>query len=452
MAVKGQRALSAHEHARCKMVLGTAEEAALIATFAKKRGRFSLTSKVQRALVTFLKQEDRVASELPLDVPEADAEAESIKEEWDDLAKDAGLTLQSDVNGLRRWALAGRGGDSTGPGARAGAVLDLLSERGVNLSSSVAAELEDTLRTVGESGDVASQSKCSLCVCILYTCELPGAEIVAWHEACAKALTGMVGKVDLRGCDVYIKLHKNTSKTTLERALLDKDPSNRKLSVVKRLINQALYTASLPLAATQFQLVTGWAAEHFRHDPQKEKVYLWGYFFSSFTGLGLPEERDRDTLIDMQAPTPGGVSSVEAEMRPTIPSEANASAWMGGQQITPDQLALPSGMALPSGLPASVIALLQAQQKQIAQLQMALEALGARRTDGPLIEDPPIRELPSPKAPVQKCAFCHLEHDLTVKCPAMKQGLRLKADWDKEQAKVRRAAEAAAAAAGAAPP
>ena len=84
------------------MVLGTAEEAALIATFGKKRGRFTLTSKVQRLLVTFLKNEDRVASELPLDVPEADSEAESIKEEWDDLAADAGLTLQSDINGLRR--------------------------------------------------------------------------------------------------------------------------------------------------------------------------------------------------------------------------------------------------------------------------------------------------------------------------------------------------------------
>ena len=276
--------------------------------------------------------------------------------------------------------------------------------------------------------------------------------MVAWHESRSKDLSGKAGKVDLRSNDAYIKLHKNTSKTTLERALLDKDPSNRKLSVVKRLINQTLYSASLPLAATQFQLVTGWAAEHFRHDPQGEKVYLWGYFFSSFLGLGMPEERDRDTLTDMSAPTRGGVSSVEAEMRHTIPSEASAAVWMGMQQITPDRLAQPGGVSLPAGLPAPLVALFQAQQQQIAQLHQTLEALGARRTDGPLAEDPPIRELPAPKAPVQKCAFCHLEHDLTVKCPAMKQGLRLKADWDKEQAKVRRAAEAAAAAAGAVPP
>ena len=88
------------------------------------------------------------------------------------------------------------------------------------------------------------------------------------------SLAGNVGKVDLRSFEGYFKLHKNTSKTTLERALLDRDPSNRKLSIVKRLVTQHLYTASLPLAATQWQQVTGWAADYFRHDPAKEKIYL----------------------------------------------------------------------------------------------------------------------------------------------------------------------------------
>ena len=429
------------------MALTTAEQAALTAALQRTRGRFKLRKLVVDKLVALFVALERPAAELPVDVPEA--EAASLKDEWIDFCSDAGLTMDSDVNGVVRWALASVNTDVSTTGARSIAVLSLLADRGIDLPSNVKGELDATLRAVGEAGDVVSQCKSAVCVCILYTVESPGEEMVKWVETRAKSLSGAVGKVDLRSFDGYIKLHKNTSKTTLERALLDRDLSNTKLNKVKEEVTDSLYTAGLPLAATQWQRVTGWAAAHFRHDPAKEKVYLWGYFFCSFLGLGMPTLRDHDTLVDMQAPTPGSaLSKVEAEMRPTVPAEATAYAYGGVPPgLGPGSAsALGGGQALGleglAGLPPQLGAVLAAQQSQMAALTQALEGLGARGGGAP--EEPPIRELPAPKVPVVKCDFCHSEHEATFKCAAKKQSLRLKADWDKEQAKARKEAEAAA--------
>ena len=311
------------------------------------------------------------------------------------------------------------------PDARAAVVIDLLAERGVSLTSQVAAELTATLRTDGSTADVRVQSTCSRAVCIMYTGELPGEEMVAWHAARVKAMSGQTGHVDLRSCMFYQKLHSKTSKTTLERALLDRDPSNGKLADVKELITQHLYAASLPLAATQWQRVLGWAARHFRHDPAKEKVYLWGYFFRTYLGLGLPEERDRDTLIDMSAPTPSGsLSAVEADMRPTIP----------GELISPVN-GVPHLGQITGGLPAGGSGSMSYQG--LAELVRTLVSQGLHDQGTPE-EGPVIKELPAPKPAEQKCQFCHGMHDLSVKCQAMKQALRLKSAWDKEQANKRK--------------
>ena len=422
------------------MVLSSVEIAALTALFNKKRGRFALTAKQRAALMAFCQSSERTASELPLDIPEA-AE-ESVHEEWREFAMDAGLSLVSDVNGVARWAIAKAGIDAGRPDARAASVLDLLHERGVTVSASVQAEVTATLREVGDFGDVRAQATSSLAICILYTGELPGEEIVAWHAIRARALVGGSGKVDLRSSLVYQKLHKNTSKTTLERALLDRDASNRKLATVKDAVTGLLYAASLPLAATRWQQVLGWAAQHFRHDPAKEKVYLWGYFFSTYLGLGMPEERDRDTLIDMSAPVPGGgASAIESEMRPTIPGELVSPAGVA-------QLGSVGGATLPgSGLTGSIGEIVLQQQQSLALLARALAGQGLR--DGgsdiclPADSEPAIKELPPPKPVAQKCKFCHTEHDLSVLCGAAKQALRLKSDWDKEQARARKAGEAA---------
>ena len=420
------------------MPLSTEQRAQLVAMFGKSRGRFRLTARQQELLVEECVKTDRTAAEINLDVPVD--ESEGLVEEMNDLSKDAGMTKLSDVNGVARWATAKTLATDLTPDSRASAVLDLLVERGVSVPSAVQQEVTATLRQIGDFGDVLSQSKSSMAICIIYTGELPGAELVEWHAARARGLSGGAGKVDLRSCLIYQKLHSKTSKTTLERALLDRDPSNRKLTVVKDSVSELLYAASLPLAATRWQQVLGFAASHFRHDPAKERIYLWGYFFSTYLGLGMSEVRDTTTLLDMLAPTPGGgASAIESEMRPTVPGE-NLSA--GQPQFGLGGGALPASDGL-----ASVIML---QQQQMAAITRALSELGVR--GGEALEEPPIKELPAPKPLAWKCIFCHAEHDPSQKCAAMKQALRLKSDWDKEQAKSRRAAEEAAKAAGAGAP
>ena len=420
------------------MALSAAQLASLEALLATRRGRYSLSAGQRAKLLALFCSSERPSDELPL-VIDTEADLSTYLEEWAEFAADAGLDSASDKGNIGRWATASPVAAST-PDARAAAVLGLLAERGVPLSASVAAEVTANLRQVGESGDVVAQSTCSTAVCILYTCELPGEELVAWHASRLKALTGKSGKVDIRSNYIYQKLHKNTSKTTLERALLDKDPSNSKLATVKDEVTQHLYAASLPLAATQWQRVLGWAAKHFRYDPAKEKVYLWGYFFCTYRGLGMPEERDRDTLIDMSAPTPGGgTSSIESDMRPTIPGEALTSPH-GVMQLGPivggPSAAGTGALSLPASIGQS-----PPQYQGLAELVRMLVSQGLRDQGGTSDEEPPIRELPAPKPAAQKCQFCHNEHDLSVKCSAMKQALRLKAAWDKEEAAKRKAAE-----------
>ena len=316
------------------------------------------------------------------------------------------------------------------------------------------AELESKLRNVGEAGDTLAQSTSSLAVVIMYLVDLPGGgtagesleSMVAWHANRVKAAPAN-GTVDLRMYPPYWKLLKGTSRITLERALLDRDPSNRKLSSAKRLITQHLFSAGLPLAATRFQEVTGWAAEHFRHAPAKEKEYLWGYFFISFLGRGLVELRDRDTLIDMEAPMQGGVlSNVAADMRATVPSDEShdSAAAMRALMLGGGVMAAQPPQASESfAAPPPMMAMLLQQQEALKQL------MGGQMTPGGTAsEKPAIEEIPPPKA--VKCFFCHKEHDPSEKCEAMKQALRLKGDWDKQQAADRRAAEAAAKAAKAA--
>ena len=409
--------------------------------FGKSRGRFTLSARQQTQLVDECVKMERAAAELPSFpevVPEADPE--ELTEEWTDLATDAGMTKLSDVKGVARWALAKPLAAGSTPDARAASVLDLLAERGVSVPVSLQAEVTATLRQVGDQGDVRAQSTSSLATCIVYTGELPGAELVEWHGKRMSCLSGESGTVDLRSSLVYQKLHKNTSKTTLERALLDRDPSNRKLATVKDAVTQLLYAASLPLAATRWQQVLGFAASHFRHDPAKERVYLWGYFFSTYLGLGMPEVRDSTTLMDMLAPIPGGgASAIESEMRPTIPGESLS----GGLS----QLSLGGGAAPASGsVPAELGALLMQQQTQLDTLTRALSGLSARGGGAP--EEPPIKELTAPKTAWPKCVFCQTEHDPTVKCQKVKAALRLMSEHDKAQAKLRKEAEAAAAAAG----
>ena len=438
------------------MSFSHADAAQLKAVFGGTRGAYTLTPEVAEAATDFFSKKQRRAATLPLDPKAYDNEA--FREEWAQYAEDAGLTLKSDIGNLVRWACADDGASGGGTQralTRASAVVDLFKKRGIALPDGLSAEIEAKLQAVGEAGDELAQSTSSLAIVIMYLVDLPGggsAEgvegMVTWHENRAKALPAD-GTIDLRMFPPYWKLLKGTSRITLERALLDKDPSNRKLIYAKKLITQHLFTAGLPLAATRFQAVTGWAADHFRYAPAKEKEYLWGYFFISFLGRGLVEVRDRDTLIDMEAPSANGVgmSNVTADMRATVPADDSTESaalmralMIGGGGGTPHTLLnAPKEVGEGASLPPSLGDVLQQALRQFA---------GGMGDAGGSAGGPAIRELPPP--PSVKCVFCSKEHDPREKCGAMTQALRLKNDWDRKEKADRKAAEAAAKAAAAA--
>ena len=126
------------------MALSAEQQAQLVAMFGKSRGRYTLTALQQRRLVEECVRAERTAAELPLDDPSA--KDEELTEEWNDLAKDAGMTTLSDVNGVARWARAKPLPAGSTPDARAASVLDLLAERGVSVPAALQAEVTATLR------------------------------------------------------------------------------------------------------------------------------------------------------------------------------------------------------------------------------------------------------------------------------------------------------------------
>ena len=106
-------------------------------------------------------------------------------EEWREFSTDAGLTKLSDQGALRRWVVCKEVAGAS-PDARASTVLDLLLERGISVPAKVQAEVAATLRAVGDQGDVTAQSTSSVAVCILYTGDLPGVEMVDWHTGASR--------------------------------------------------------------------------------------------------------------------------------------------------------------------------------------------------------------------------------------------------------------------------
>jgi hypothetical protein len=124
-------------------VLSTVELAAVTATLSLKRGRYLLTAPQRTGLLSFFNATGRTASELPL--ANADAADEAVAEEWEEFAVDAGLKFKSDIAGIVRWATTTPGTALTTPDARASVVIDLLTERGVMLTPSLASDITVTL-------------------------------------------------------------------------------------------------------------------------------------------------------------------------------------------------------------------------------------------------------------------------------------------------------------------
>ena len=126
------------------MALSSAQLASLTALLATRRGRYSLSSGQRAKLLALFTDMERPSDELPLVLGTED-DLSTYLQEWKEFCADAGLVSESDKGNVGRWATASTVAAST-PDGRAAAVLDLLAERGVAMSASVAAEVTVNLR------------------------------------------------------------------------------------------------------------------------------------------------------------------------------------------------------------------------------------------------------------------------------------------------------------------
>ena len=108
-----------------------ARRLALQGAFAQRKGRFSLPVSVQVKLVEFFMDEtSRSVAELPLDT--SSFQDDSWKDEWAEYAKDAGLTLSSDVGSIMRWVSA-KPGSGAGATRRCDVALTVLQDHGIDV-------------------------------------------------------------------------------------------------------------------------------------------------------------------------------------------------------------------------------------------------------------------------------------------------------------------------------
>ena len=117
--------------------------------------------------------------------------------------------------------------------------------------------------------------------------------------------------VDLRTNEAYCKQHKNSSMTTLERALLDK--TGMKWQRYQQLVQERLNENGFSAAASRFNKVCQFAKSANFGNMGRELAYLWNYFFVVSLGKGLPREVDPEanmlcgshaSLLDERYTTP----------------------------------------------------------------------------------------------------------------------------------------------------
>ena len=276
------------------MALGVAAVAALTGLFESTRGNRKLCAATRAKLIKYFSTEnERTVEELPMDVS-----SDGWELDWQAICSAADVAdvyeARSVVEWIRATAVAG-----AKPGARSEAVLEVLKTNGVVVVPALQSQIEATLRVVGNAGDLRAQCALPTAVWAIYVGESPGVEAVTWLESKVSLLIGGKGNIDIRKWTGYTALLKASSCSALERVLLNKDPSNDELRRYTRAVEAELRCMDLPLCASEWQAVTGFAARQYCDDAAGERKYLWKYFFEYHLGRGLPEERCMPAELDL---------------------------------------------------------------------------------------------------------------------------------------------------------
>ena len=319
-----------------QMVLSTADGDALEAWLRSTRGTQTLREFVLGKLLAFFKANSIAKRELDRPPPGSSEEKESLVQEWQEYARDAGLVNTSDVGNVGRWIAQTDSGRavSGGRSGRAAAVADALARKGVTLDRGQELAVGAAI-LAADQGEADAQCRCVEVIWLIYTGQLPGVEEREWFAekrgAAVMAKPGEDPKVDIRLCKTYAKQHATTSVTTLERALLDKSGLkwDRYYSDLIEQMNQCGFAH----AALFFEKVVSFSRKQHLYDKAAQLQYLHSYFFSYHLGRGLPEEVCTQAALLLTSSSVAQSTHRSLEMRPTVPEDASVSADALGSQM-----------------------------------------------------------------------------------------------------------------------
>ena len=288
--------------------LDAAGKAALTAEFGKTYDGMRLLDDMQSAVVAHFAAKGEGLTDVKSILAVSKANPAGTEQLWEALlVTDLGIKSAADIKRFMLWLHArDRGGAGAGLGLYANdqtrRALDVLDSHGLAISRDIKADLENAL-AAGEAGTEREQCCNALAVHILYLGRAPDASEEAWWADQYNRLGGRVGgKVEITKSPTYQKAHAKSPQSvlTLERALMKEDRFTEwSVQTV-----DALNACGLPKASSMLMKVLAQANRMAGGSWLRKRVYLFGYFFEEFTGLGLPEEYATRSAFNAMAMAP----------------------------------------------------------------------------------------------------------------------------------------------------
>ena len=355
--------------------LDAAGRAALAAEFGKTFDGVRLLQGMQQAIVGHFAAKGESLTDVRSILVISPSNPAGSERLWSELlTKDLNISSAADVQRFFLW-LNARHSSSTASGLGVYAndqtrrALDVLDSHGVTVSRDAQKDLEIALVS-GDAGTEKEQCCNALAVHIIYLGRAPDASEETWWKDQYNRLGGRAGgKVEITKSPTYQKAHSKSPESvlTLERALKKED----RFTEWSVQTTDALNASGLPRAASMLMKVLAQSNRMAAGNWVRKRVYLYGYFFEEFTGLGLPTEYATRSAFNAMA------------LAPPSGFEKN---FVGGSDVGAPSLAGASGLSEYSRLGGSVSQVGSGSSVDQSELASAIKA-SIEESLAPLIKE-----------------------------------------------------------------
>ena len=377
---KGRRHSECRTMAAAQTPQDAAREAAIKGEFGKVYDGRRLRDPLQQLLVAYFagRQGETVADIRQLLVVDKTDE-QGWEALWESALAGAGVQGDFDRKLFLRWARArsSGGGGAVHGNAQAKRALDVLDSSGLAVSAELRADIEAAL-TKGEAGTEKEQCCCSLAVFILYLGRAPADEEDEWWNTQYNALGGREGGlIDITKLQSYVKSHAKTpeSSLTLERSLKS-ERSEVRFTEWSIKTNDLLNKAGLFYAAARLMKVLTQANRQSGGAWPRKRVYLYGYFFEEFLGLGLPADYAVQSAFNSMAVNVPGTGPTKSDL-----GAAMSDSMLSNLGNLGDYSGL-GGAGRSGGEAGNLVAVMSALQKSIEESLAPLKDLKVKGGGG----------------------------------------------------------------------